>query len=731
MIENRRQRVWKEKYVYGDAARDAAVSQIAASLGVSSTFAVLLYNRGYKTVEAAERFLRFEETDFHNPYLMQDMDKAVERILSAIDNGEKIYVYGDYDVDGVTSVSMLYLYLTSAGADVGIKIPKRDGEGYGVSGEAVRAIAADGATLIITVDTGVTANAEVEYARTLGVDFVVTDHHECHGELPNACAVVNPHRPDCHYPFSELAGVGVIFKVLCACEMRRAEQRGEPAINGVRRICAKYADLVAVGTIADVMPITDENRLIVSLGLARLESEAGNLGLRALLDAATNKRAGESNAKKKVTSSMVGFGIAPRINAAGRMSDALIAVRLLLATDADEVEAYAQELCEINRQRQIEENRIATEAYEMIENRTDSKDDKVIILSDDEWQPGIIGIVSSRITEKYGLPSILVSFKGAVGDAPRDSDDGKGSGRSIKGLNLVEALNFCEDLLVKHGGHELAAGLTVKRGMIEQFRERINQYAQEHITPEMLSICVEADCELQANQINMTLANEMLRLEPFGAENATPQFILRRAVLRRASYIGGGKHSKLLVEKDGICLTALCFGTGEGELACSEGDEIDLLFNLDINDYRNVRSVQLIVQDIVLCEEARNQIHREKQRYAQIKDGSRYAPEENVLPERDDFAKVYTALRREFRGGVSVLETRSILKLLGTSEESGMNYVKLKFILRILNELQICEVQEIGEDIYRFNIFFNAKKTSIEKSSILKKLRGQCVKDAE
>ena len=280
MTERKRNKIWETKYVSGDAERDAAIEKMARELGVSPLFAMLLYNRGYTDAESASRFLRFKEEDFHDPFLLRDMDVAVERILRAVDGGERIYVYGDYDVDGVTSASLIYLYLTSLRADVRIKIPKREGEGYGVSTTAVDAIAEDGATLIITVDTGITAAAEVEYAKRLGIDFVITDHHECHGELPNAVAVVNPHRPDCSYPFAELAGVGVIFKTVCACEMRRCVREGKSAEEGIRRVCAEFCELVAVGTIADVMPLVDENRPIVNLGFsgnAKIDYEIAEL----------------------------------------------------------------------------------------------------------------------------------------------------------------------------------------------------------------------------------------------------------------------------------------------------------------------------------------------------------------------------------------------------------------------------------------------------------------------
>ena len=730
MREIKRDKIWEQRFDFEQESRNGRIKEISDRLGVSPLFAVLLYNRGYTDAESARRFLRFEETDFHDPYLMADMNAAVDRILFAVENKEKIYVYGDYDVDGVTSSSMLYLYLTGLGADVGIKIPKRDGEGYGVSKAAIETIAGEGAKLIITVDTGITANEEVEFAKTLGIDFVITDHHECHGDIPNAVAVVNPHRPDCEYPFKELAGVGVIFKTVCACEMQRCRKEGKSVIDGIKRISAEFSDLVAVGTIADVMPLVDENRLIVSLGLSKLERGEGRLGLQALLDISSKNGKNDDAKKRKVTSGIVGFGIAPRINAAGRMSDALIAVKLLLTKDDMLATEYAETLCEINRQRQIEENSIATEAYEMIEKDASYDNDKVLILHNDNWHQGIIGIVASRLTEKYGLPSILVSFRGSVIGEPHEMDDGKGSGRSIKGLNLVEGLNYCEDILVKYGGHELAAGLTVKRGQLDEFRKRINEYANKYVTDDMLAVHLDADCELEASDVNMSFATEISRLEPFGIGNASPRFIMRNAVVRKIIPIGGGKHVKMLIEKDGICHTAMYFGVCEAELNCTEGDVTDVLFNIDVNEYRGIRNVQLIVQDIKICSEFTNRIELEMARYEEIRNGADFTVDEQILPTREDFAVVYTALRKEFRGGTSVLDTKDILKTVSGTDGSVINYVKLKFILRILNELKICEVEEIDKELYRFNIFFNANKTNIEKSSILKKLRGQCLNKA-
>ena len=724
MKEFKREKVWRERYAFGDKERDAVISDMANAMGVSELFAVLLYNRGDRSAEEATRFLRLEQTDFHDPYLMADMDRAVERILRAVRDGERICIYGDYDVDGVTSVTVLYLYLVSLGAKVDIKIPTRDGEGYGVSFQTVEKLAKDGIQLIITVDTGITANQEVEYAKELGVEFVVTDHHECRAELPSACAVVNPHRPDCPYPFKELAGVGVVFKVLCACEMKRCREAGEPVIGGIRRICMEYADLTAVGTIADVMPVVDENRMIVSLGL-RLMENTGRPGLRALIEASSSKKSGEEHVRK-VTAGMIGFAIAPRINAAGRISDATIAVRLLLETDSNRAKEAAEELCEINRLRQAEENRIAIEAYEQIEETIDPEKDLVIVLNSDDWKHGIIGIVASRITERYGLPSILISFEGSGSDES-PFDDGKGSGRSVKGMNLVEALHHCEDLLVKYGGHELAAGLTVKRGNLEDFKRKINEYARQTLTEEALKICVEADCELDISDVTLRFANEILTLEPFGVGNPSPIFMMRDMNVKRITPIGGGKHTRLLLEKDGVCVTGLYFGVGESELGFEAGDLIDVLFHLDINDYKNTRTVQLVLQDARVAEVFTAALDAQKKRYAEINEGGTFDSSEDVLPSREDFACVYKVLRREYRYGTSVLDQKSILKLIHSGGAyQGINYIKLKYILRVFSELNICEIVELDNDIYQFHVVYNATKTNIEKSSILKKLRSQC-----
>lgn len=728
MEQIKKEKIWALRDA--EAAPDAAeIAALARETGLSPICARLLYCRGHRTREAVERFLRCEDTMFHSPFLLRDVEKAVARIRRAVETREKIVIYGDYDVDGVTSVSLLYLYLEKQGADVGYYIPSRAQEGYGLSAAAIDRLAEAGVTCIITVDTGITANDEVDYARSMGIDMVITDHHECREILPDAVAVVNPHRPDCAYPFKELAGVGVIFKVMTAYECTLGMERGEKEIEGVRRMAREYADLVAIGTIADVMPITDENRLIVTLGL-RCIAETERVGLAALIEEASagNRTAGDNRPakKKKITSSFIGFGLAPRINAAGRMSEASRAVELLLSQTPEEAAQLAAELCEINRQRQVEENRIAEQAYRRIEEDFDLSKTRVLVLEDNSWKQGIIGIVSSRITERYGLPSILISFDGAIEGLDSPNDLGKGSGRSIKGMNLFEALTACEDLLVKFGGHELAAGLTVTRGRLDQFRTRINEYAAKVLPAEGPSVRIEADCEITLPEISIALAEELAKLEPFGVSNPTPQFVLRDLRIDRITELGGGKHLKLLVSSGELSLFALCFSTPRSRFDFYEGDRIDLLCTVDINEFRDVKSVQLIVQDYKSSQSFVDAYEKQVARYREVRNGGDFEPEEGFVPEREDCAHVYTVLRREFRSGRDVFGERDLLSLVNIDAPRPISYGCLKYILEVFHELKICGVETDPDGRYRFDIYFNASRTSIDKSSILKKLKSQC-----
>ena len=732
MKEQKKKKKWSIRYTSTEASK-AAVEALARELDISTTTAKLLYTRGLTDAQKATVFLKQAETNLHDPFALKDIELAVARILSALEKNEKIAIYGDYDVDGVTSVSLLYLYLSRLGADIGYYIPCRSREGYGLSTAAIDTLKEKGVELIITVDTGITAIEEVAYATKQGIDTVVTDHHECRPELPAACALVNPHRADDCYPFKDLAGVGVVFKLICALEMTRCRREGRSEVDGLREICREYADLVAIGTIADVMPIVDENRLIVALGLKLLE-ETKRPGVRALIDAASGNKTADRRfppKKRKINSGFIGFVLAPRINAAGRVSSASIAVELLLATDTEHAEKLAEELCSLNTTRQVEENRIATEVYQKIEQMPQELCDRIIVIEGDTWQQGIIGIVSSRITERYGLPSILISFDGSTRGYPSDDDLGKGSGRSIKGLNLVEALANSEEFLARFGGHELAAGLTIRRGNIDAFRKRINQYAHEQLTEDMLCISVEADCEVQMSELTLSLAQELDRLEPFGTSNPVPNFILRDATLLRVIPMGNGKHSKLIVEKDGISMVAVWFGTESTSIPFEIGDRLDLMFQLNINEFQNVTTLQMIVQDVQLSQAYEHSFKDAWERYEEIRTGAPITASEDVIPTRDEMAQVYTSLRREHQLGHTYFPIRRILSMLTQQGNCNIGYYKLKTIIRIMQELNICEITEPINDCFVFGFYYHPTKTSIEKSSILKKLKLQLYRGEE
>ena len=716
----KRRRKWTVRYPAHDAEADRQTAELAAELGCSATAAKLLWNRDLKTAEAANRFLRLEETRFHDAFLMRDMDKAVARIEKALAAGEKIAIYGDYDVDGVTSTSLLYLYLRERGADVIYYIPSRLHEGYGLSRGAMDRLAEAGVRLMITVDTGITAVDETAYAKTLGIETVVTDHHACRETLPDVCAAVNPHRPDDEYPFDELAGVGVVFKLVSAMEITRARREGESDAAAVRRICHDYADLVAIGTVADVMPLVDENRLIVSYGLSRINREP-RAGIAALIEAAN----GKGRAPRRVNSTFIGFGIAPRMNAAGRMGDATVAAELLLSEGGEKSERLAGELCELNTERQTEENRIAEAAYRKIEEQAAKEKPRVLVLDDDDWHQGIIGIVASRITERYGLPSILVTYDGSPDRDGSAADLGKGSGRSVKGLNLVEALTACADLLERFGGHELAAGLSVRRGNIPLLRERLNAYAAERLTDEMLCVCLDADCEVGMTELTEKLVEETEKLEPFGTANPAPAFVMRNANLRRVSPIGGGKHLRMTVEKDGVSMGAVWFGMTLAALDFDTAEPVDLMFRLGINEFRGETSLQMTLIDARPTVDGEAELEREKRRYAEIEAGGHFARTEDLLPSRDECGAVWRFLRREAALGHSTFPVRRLLLRLNGQGAGHFNYCKLMWILRIFDELKLCSFREPVPDTLLLSPDGSGGKKDLDSSVLLASLRAR------
>ena len=725
--EKTKEKTWIVKSFDDDGAKKS-ISSISSSLGLNPILAKLLYNRGYCDPTSAASFLRMEREMLRNPFDLADMDKGVERILRALKNKEKITVFGDYDVDGVTSVCTLYLYLKSKGAEVDYYIPNRSGEGYGVSAQSIDSIRDNGTSLIVTVDTGITANEEVEYAKSIGLDFLITDHHECRAELPLASAVINPHRPDCPYPFKELAGVGVVFKFICAIEERLT---GLDRLNATLNILKQYADLVAIGTIADVMPIKEENRIIVKYGLSLIDKDT-RVGISALIDASSTKqdnrrsdRTQRRRKRTKITSSFIGFTLAPRLNAAGRVRTASIAVELFLSEDYNTAIKIAEQLCEANKERQAQENNIMKEAYTKIE-ALDIDKNPVIVLDANDWHHGVIGIVSSRITEKFSRPSILVSFEGNESTEPSDLDVGKGSGRSIKGINLVDALCYCSEHLLKFGGHELAAGLSVTRGQLPIFREKINEYARANLSEEDMVPTIETDCEIEFSDISMSLAEELQLLEPYGISNPVPMFVVRNAIVNEIGGISDNKHTKLSLGDGRSSVSAMYFSNSPQSLGVYTGDKVDVLFSIDINEWLDRKSVQLIVRDIKVARSKKEENELERQRFEEIKSGGVFSRDENVLPEREDFVTVYKFIQNALRQGQDTFSHKELMnKLDQTALECSMNYLKLKFIIMIFKEMNVINIDEPEDEKYIFKIYYSSIKKNFEKSNILRRLRSQ------
>lgn len=690
----------------------ACISEISASLGITSACARLLYLRGYNSVSSARDFIDKNGLGIYDPFRMADMRAAAERILKAVEKNEKIAIYGDYDVDGVSATAVLFLYLEELAPDLelGYYIPDRFAEGYGMSSEAIDELANKGVDLIVTVDTGITAVKEVAHAKELGVDVVVTDHHECREELPDACAVVNPHRKDSEYPFCELAGVGVAFKLITAMEMLVSD---DGMLAAVKRVYEKYADLVTLGTIADVMPMVDENRNIIHYGLMKMRTSP-RLGIKALIEKA-------GTAPDKCTTTTVSFGIAPRINAAGRMKHASHALELLLLGEDDDEETasrLAEILCEYNKARQEEEQRILEDVYKKVEDTHDFENDRVIVAADDSWHQGVIGIVASKVVERYGLPTILITFDDEE-NSGSGFDTGRGSGRSVSGVNLVEVLSSASEYLVKFGGHELAAGLSLTRADLDDFKESVNDYVRSIENDEMWITSVNADCELSADDVNMKCAEDISLLEPFGTSNPTPLFYMSDLTVVKSYPIGGGKHIKFVLEKDGHSFYAVMFGASYEVFNYEAGEKLDAMFNLDINEYNGYKSVQLIIREIRKAESAAMLAEIERKRYKEIKDGAAFSAGESVIPNRDEFASVYKALK--FGGDSGAISESRLRTLSG----GGVNRIKLAFILDVLDEMGLCKISRNSDELVEYAINQMTGKVDLESSQLLIRLKSQ------
>ena len=545
------------------------VNEISKKFNIDRLLATILVNRGICKEDEIRKFLEPTREDFHDPFLLPDMDIAVDTIIKAIEEKENILIYGDYDVDGITSISVLQKFLEERGMNVANHIPNRLEEGYGLNKEAIKQIADDGYKLIITVDCGISGIEEIEYANNLGIRTIITDHHEPLDELPKAIAVVDAKRKDNKYPFNQLAGVGVVFKLIQAIGIKLGLNEKE---------YLKYLDIVCVGTISDIVPLVDENRVIAKLGL-KLVNVTRNLGLKYLLQA-TGYRQIDSNA--------ISFGIAPRINACGRMGYETEALDIFLSNDIDEVKELTEKLNNYNKTRQETEKKIVEEALELIEKNKENEK-SAIVLGSSGWHHGVIGIVSSKITETYFKPSILVSFENGLA---------KGSGRSIPGFDLHEALCKSSKYLEKYGGHSMAVGLSLKEENFEAFKNEFEKIAKESKVEEILPI-IYIDGVVKQEDIKPEHIKELEKLEPFGEGNKMPLFAYKGLKINSIRALTEGKHLKLTLKDDNIIIDAIGFNMGHLVNDYLIGDKVDVVGVLEINSFNGIESVQINLKDIM------------------------------------------------------------------------------------------------------------------------------------
>ena len=558
------------KWIVSDVPAVEKIDEITNATGVNRIVSAILAVRGFDA-QSAKAYIDRDMSGIYDPFLIKDMDKAVERINKAISSKEKMTVFGDYDADGVTSCALLVSCIEELGGIVDYYIPDRETEGYGVSRASVDIIKERNTSLIITVDCGITAVEECEYARGLGIDMIITDHHECSSTVPDAVAVIDSKQENCTYPYKYLAGVGVALKVA------QALLKGKYTDS---QVLEKYSELAMIGSVADIVPLCDENRIICSAGLEKIKHTT-NFGIKALLDVS-----GIEN--DSITATKIGFILAPKINAVGRLENASRAIALFLAKSYDEAFAIASEMNEYNIKRQKIEAEILEEAEQML--KKEGNNDDVIVLCNKDWHHGVVGIVSSRLSKKYMKPCILIS----------SSPDGlyKGSGRSVNGFSIYDALEYCKSELVSFGGHELAVGLTLEKDKTDAFRKKINEYAEKNFSEEMSVSTIVADCEMRGRHINMAVAEELQLMQPFGTGNSQPVFFINNMTVQRVMKIGSEKqHLKLQLLKDGISVGAVAFGFGT-DSRIAFNDVISVMACLDINEYRGTRSVQLRIIDI-------------------------------------------------------------------------------------------------------------------------------------
>lgn len=646
--------------------------------GYAPLLAKMLSVRGIASLDEAKSFLDGGAELLADPMLLKDMDKAVPRIRRAISAGETVAVYGDYDVDGITSTCLLTDWLRSRGLRCYPYIPDRIDEGYGINDAAIESLHAKGVSLIISVDCGITAAAEAEVARKIGVDLIITDHHECREQtIPDAIAVIDPKQDECRYPNKELAGVGVALKLVCAVE------------NESERVVARYADLAAIGTVADVVPLTGENRYIVRRGLAMLE-HTSRPGLEALL-----RESGAS--ERKMSSSTIGFTLAPRLNAAGRLGEVSVAGRLLMTGDADEANTLADKLCELNRRRQHLETEIWDDASGMMDGKMPSTP---IVLASEKWHQGVIGIAASKLAEQYSKPTVMICL---------DGEKGKGSCRSYGGFNLFDALSACSEYLEGFGGHALAAGLNIKRDKLRQFCNAFNEYYEKNKPSELPTL----NCDIEVTDpdiLDMEGVAALGRLEPYGSGNPKPMLCISGARLERVTPIGGGKHLRLSIGFRGASFECVFFSHSEAELGLRAGDRIDIAFTPQINEFRLRRSVQLQVTAV--------KAHDPRPLCEKILTDMPVAEASCYCPDRGAFIKSWRRLQS--LGGTVAADLDGVIRQC----PHGVEPERFCICLRVLCELGLLRMAAPGS-VFGARIVTGCAKVNLESSELIKRLKAR------
>lgn len=663
---------------------------MANKLEIPPLLAMMLDIRGITKEEDVINFLQ-ENKDFSDPFLMKDMDKAVERITTAVENGEKICVYGDYDADGVTSTSLLYSYLRdSLGADVMFYIPTRTGEGYGMNKGAVDKIHSLGVTLIITVDNGISAREEIDYANSLGIDTVITDHHMPSGEIPKAVAVVNAHQKDDKSPFKDFSGVGVAFKLVMAIEGEYAD---------VDSLLENFSDIATLGTIGDIVPLVGENRTLVKNGLRHIQN-SDRIGINAMKQ--------ESGiAEKEINSSNVAFTLVPRINAGGRLGSSEKSVNLLLTEDEDEAVTIADKLGMDNRERQSIEKEILASIDEEVRRTPNIVNDKILVFAGKGWHQGVVGIAASRIKDIYDKPTIIIGI----------DDDGvaRGSGRSVEGFSLCDAVFACSEHLTHYGGHPMAVGISLEKEKINDFRKAINAYCKDIKMPYNI---LHIDCKLNPNQLDLSILDSLSYIEPCGASNPSPIFGLYNMTVIATKEMGNGKHMRITLSRGQgqVPVYAVYFNHNFQSCSYRNGDIVDVAVSLDRNIYNGQENLSVIIKDIKYSQSNNKELIDSERIFDKF--AKRYKLTKNevmsILPTRNDFAYVYRFLKQN-KG--FIYGEYALVNALNYKISMG----KLIVILYSMKELGLINwLQGLYQSIIEMK---ESGKVNLEDSVFIKKLK--------